>query len=99
MDQDESAQRALMFVRGNVQRVGFRWWTRSQALELGLVGYARNTPDGRVEVCAQGARGDILALAALLDPDAEISGRPGMVRGVSIGWHPPRAELHGFVER
>ena len=43
-----------MFVRGAVQGVGFRWWTRARALELGLVGHARNTADGRVEVVAQG---------------------------------------------
>ena len=30
-------------VRGRVQGVGFRWWTRARALELGLVGHARNT--------------------------------------------------------
>src|SRR5699024_1009106 len=45
--------RALIFVRGRVQGVGFRWWPRARALELGLVGHARNLPDGRVEVNAQ----------------------------------------------
>ena len=31
-----------------MQGVGFRWWTRARALELGLVGYASNQADGRV---------------------------------------------------
>ena len=35
------------WVHGFVQGVGFRWWTRSQALELGLVGSATNLADGR----------------------------------------------------
>src|SRR5699024_414456 len=29
--------------KGNVQGVGFRWWTRSRALELGLAGHAIST--------------------------------------------------------
>jgi chorismate mutase len=31
-------ERVTVFVRGHVQGVGFRWWTRARALELGLVG-------------------------------------------------------------
>ncbi|MGB3186817.1 MAG: acylphosphatase [Ornithinimicrobium sp.] len=98
MQSDGQSERAVIFVRGSVQGVGFRWWTRSQALQRGLVGYARNLSDGRVEVCAQGARCDILALAAALDPHADSARRPGVVSGLSIGWHPPREDLHGFVE-
>ena len=45
---------ATIFVRGRVQGVGFRWWSRARALELGLVGFARNMADGRVEICAHG---------------------------------------------
>ena len=54
-------RRATLFVKGHVQGVGFRWWTRSRALELGLVGHARNMSDGRVEVVAQGRGADIAA--------------------------------------
>lgn len=41
-------------VAGRVQGVFFRASTREQALRLGLKGYARNLPDGRVEVLAYG---------------------------------------------
>ncbi|MGB5953585.1 MAG: acylphosphatase [Ornithinimicrobium sp.] len=99
MHPDAQSERALIFVRGRVQGVGFRWWTRSQALERGLVGYARNMSDGRVEVCAQGARPDIEALTEALDPQAEVPRRPGEVTGLTIGWHPPREDLQGFLER
>jgi len=42
------------FVRGRVQGVGFRWFVVREAERLGLRGYTRNLPDGRVEVVASG---------------------------------------------
>lgn len=48
--------RMTAFVHGYVQGVGFRWFTRSQAMELGLVGSATNLADGRVEVVVEGSR-------------------------------------------
>ena len=41
-------------VSGRVQGVSFRYYTQQQARALGLAGYARNLPDGRVEVLAIG---------------------------------------------
>jgi len=41
-------------VSGVVQGVGFRWFVARHARALGLTGFARNLPDGRVEVCAAG---------------------------------------------
>ncbi len=41
-------------VSGQVQQVGFRQACRQVARSLGLVGWARNLADGRVEVWAQG---------------------------------------------
>ncbi len=48
--------RLTAWVHGMVQGVGFRWWTRCRALELGLTGYAANQADGRVLVVAHGPR-------------------------------------------
>jgi acylphosphatase len=45
---------ARYLVSGKVQGVWFRAGTREQAVALGLRGYARNLPDGRVEVLACG---------------------------------------------
>jgi len=41
-------------VRGRVQGVGFRWFVVREAERLGLRGFTRNLPDGRVEVVASG---------------------------------------------
>ena len=43
-----------LIVSGRVQGVFFRDNTRKKAIELGLNGYAKNLPDGNVEVVAQG---------------------------------------------
>lgn len=40
-------------VRGVVQGVGFRWWTRSVAERIGVAGAVRNLADGSVEVRAR----------------------------------------------
>ena len=88
-----------MFVRGNVQGVGFRWWTRARALELGLVGHARNTADGRVEVVAQGGAAAVERLEALLREDPSTTRRPGRVDSVVVQQGVPKDGTSGFVER
>ena len=39
-------------IRGKVQGVGFRWFVARNATRLRVMGYARNLPDGSVEVVA-----------------------------------------------
>lgn len=80
------------FVKGQVQGVGFRWWTRARALELGLSGAATNLADGRVEVVAEGPEPACRQLLALL-PEG-----PGRVDFVAERWAEPRGEV-GFRER
>lgn len=94
-----SDERVTAFVRGHVQGVGFRWWTRARALELGLVGYARNLDDGRVEVLAQGPTEAIDSLLALLQEQPSTARRPGRVTGVVTQFGQPLEGLSGFRER
>jgi acylphosphatase len=46
--------RRRVVVGGEVQGVGFRMNARAVAIRLGLSGFARNLPDGRVEVEFEG---------------------------------------------
>ena len=80
-------------VRGRVQGVSFRAATCLRGAELGLQGYARNLPDGGVEVYAQGAPEALAALRGWLEqgpPLARVDGlecaeaRPEPVSGFSV---------------
>ena len=53
-------------VFGMVQGVGFRWFVARHARSLGLHGYARNLPNGSVEVMVDGPEDAIPALERLL---------------------------------
>ncbi|MFD0691238.1 acylphosphatase [Actinomadura fibrosa] len=104
---EDETVRLTAWVRGHVQGVGFRWWVRSRALELGLTGSAANLPDGRVEVVAEGPRGKAERLLELLDGGAArgralpagVPARPGRVTGVAERWSEPRGGASGFQER
>ena len=87
--------RLTAWVHGRVHGVGFRWWTRSRALELGLVGSATNLPANRVEVVVEGPRDVCEQLLRALR-----SGHtPGHVDYVAERWSQARGGISGFVER
>lgn len=68
---------ARFLIAGAVQGVFFRASTQAQAERLGVRGYARNLPDGRVEVVAAGPAPAIETLAAWLrqgPPMARVEG-------------------------
>jgi len=63
-------------VSGRVQGVFYRASTRARAQMLGVTGYARNLPDGSVEVMACGDRAAVEALCEWLwqgPPAAEVT--------------------------
>lgn len=53
-------------ISGRVQGVFFRDSTCREALRLQITGYARNMPDGTVEVVAEGMPGNVEELVAWL---------------------------------
>ncbi len=91
----DAAARLTAWIAGRVQGVGFRWWVRARALELGLAGSAENLQDGRVKVIAEGPVARCRELLALLAGP----GTPGRVTGVTQRWDDPRGGMAGFAER
>lgn len=95
-DDDGERVRMTAWVRGRVQGVGFRWFTRAEALRIGgLAGFAANLGDGRVQVVAEGGQqgcGELLAWLRTGDT-------PGRVDGVTEIWGEPRGGYDGFAIR
>ncbi|MEU6344965.1 acylphosphatase [Streptomyces sp. NPDC058691] len=88
--------RLTAWVRGRVHQVGFRWWTRASALEIGnLAGYVSNLSDGRVQVVAEGDR----MLCDRLLHSLREGDTPGRVDGVTEIWGEPRGGYEGFAIR
>ncbi|ALA67186.1 acylphosphatase [Corynebacterium lactis] len=84
--------RLTAWVHGHVQGVGFRWSTRVRALQLGLLGYAKNYPDGRVLVVAEGPREACEELLAWLEGDST----PGTVSTVVASYGEAKGEYSSF---
>lgn len=59
--------RVRALIGGRVQGVAYRYFAEKFASRLGLTGWVRNLPDGRVEVLAEGTEPSIAAFLARLE--------------------------------
>ncbi len=48
--------KAHVLISGQVQGVGFRYFLRGKLVELGLTGWVKNLPDGKVEAEVEGEK-------------------------------------------
>jgi acylphosphatase len=80
-------------VRGRVQGVNFRWYTRERAVELDLTGWVRNLRGGRsVELVAQGRTESLRELIRFLHrgpPSARVD-------EVEVDWQQASGEFDKF---
>ena len=85
--------RVHLLVSGHVQGVAFRASTADAARRLGLRGWVRNLPDGRVEAEAEGERAALEGLVAWCR-----RGPPAArVDEVEVSWREPRGDLAPFA--
>ena len=90
-----SAVRAHCLVEGLVQGVFFRDSTRRRARQLGVTGWVRNLPDGRVEVVAEGERTSVESLVAWLRDGPEYA----RVEQATATWESASGEFADFAVR
>ena len=60
-------ERALVYFKGRVQGVGFRFTCRSLATGFSVTGYVKNLADGRVELVAEGERPEVEAFLKAIE--------------------------------
>ncbi|MBI2208565.1 acylphosphatase [Candidatus Woesearchaeota archaeon] len=88
-------KRANIQVYGFVQGVFFRSNTKKIALDLGLKGYARNMPDGSVEIIVEGPKEKIGKLIEFCKKSPGAS----QVSKVKVKFEKPKNEFDGFEVR
>lgn len=86
------ARQLHVHISGRVQGVGFRDATWRRASKLGLTGWVRNLPDGRVEAVFQGAKEDLDTILAWCRQG------PGLARvdDVEANWEDPGEPFREF---
>ena len=87
--------RVQIVVSGMVQGVGFRYYTLRRAQKMGLGGYVRNQPDGRVLCEAEGERGLLMELIRELRIGPSFSD----VRDLDVEWFEELKNYHNFQVR
>jgi len=81
------------FISGRVQGVFFRSTTREVARKLGIRGWVRNLPDGRVEVVAEGEKEKLEELLNFLRRGP----RAAKVERVKVTWEDFKGEFNDFT--
>lgn len=88
-------RRVRAIVSGRVQGVAYRFSAQDEAESLGLVGWVRNLPDGRVEVVAQGRPADVDRLIEWCRRGPPLA----RVTSVEVEELDPRDDLRDFTIR
>ena len=70
------------FVHGNVQGVFFRKFAEEKARERGLVGFAQNTADGKLEIVARGEEAKLREFINLIS----VGPKHAEVESIDVEW-------------
>ena len=86
---------ARAIIHGRVQGIGYRYATQTEAIRLGLTGWVRNLPDGRVEAFFEGPRDGIESMLEWCGSGPRLA----RVDGVETQWLESAAEHSTFAIR
>lgn len=84
----EDRTRVHVFVSGDVQGRGFAEAIHEKAVEQGVVGWVKNTVDGRVEAVIEGPRDEVYRVVGL----CRAGPNGARVDGVQVDREPPKNE-------
>ena len=85
--------RAHIFVQGLVQGVFFRANTYKKAKDLGLFGWIRNLPDGRVEAIFEGEKDKVKEIIEWLKKGPMFA----KIDDISVNFEDYKAEFNDFI--
>ena len=86
-------KRIEIYVSGVVQGVGFRYFTKRVANELGIKGFVKNLPDGRVYIVAEGDENQLEKFLSAIRRGPPLA----IVRDVAIVEKSATGEFKNFV--
>jgi acylphosphatase len=92
--QQQEQIRVHVFVTGRVQGVGYRFSTMDEANRLGINGWVRNLPDGRVEALFEGSKAAVEEMISWCRQGP----RTAVVKDVAVEYEEPEG-LQGFETR
>lgn len=84
--------RAHVIISGDVQGVFFRANTRQRAKALGIMGWVRNTPDGKVEAVFEGEKQNIEKMISFCKEGPSAA----KVKDIDVNWETYKNEFEGF---
>jgi acylphosphatase len=92
MNEKVGQEAVHIMVHGNVQGVGFRYFTQRNASRLGVVGWVKNRYDGTVEIRAEGRKP---ALQQLINRVQEGPSHAHVTK-VDVNWQEPTGKFSQF---
>jgi len=92
LDGTVNRRRMQVYYSGNVQGVGFRYTVKTVATGFDLAGTVKNLPDGRVEMIAEGEKGELEEFRAAIRD----SGLEDFVQKEEVNWGEAQNDFRGF---
>lgn len=84
--------RAHIYIKGKVQGVFYRSWTKGMAESLGLTGWVKNLDDGRVEAMFEGEKEKIDEMIK----KCKEGSRASEVTHMDLIWEEAKGDFTGF---